>query len=113
MLKIKLKTYYTFLLESRLVSRHVHFTESPSLYLFLHQTSHLGFAFVCVFTSGRLTLTNYALYFESGVGLYDKAVRYDLSTDMKQVLKPELTGPLGARLFDKAVMYKSISMYVL
>ncbi|XP_027154242.1 uncharacterized protein LOC113754101 [Coffea eugenioides] len=59
---------------------------------------------------GRLTLTKFALYFESGVGLYDKAVRYDLSTDIKQVIKPELTGPLGARLFDKAVMYKSISM---
>lgn len=54
---------------------------------------------------GRLSLTNNALYFESlGVGLYDKAVRYDLATDMKQVLKPELTGPLGARIFDKAVM---------
>ena len=60
-----------------------------------------------------MTLTNYALYFESlGVGLYDKAVRYDLATDMKQVIKPELTGPLGARLFDKAVMYKSTSTYV-
>ncbi|KAK2995781.1 hypothetical protein RJ640_013507 [Escallonia rubra] len=60
---------------------------------------------------GRLTLTNYALYFESlGVGLYEKAVRYDLATDMKQVIKPELTGPLGARLFDKAVMYKATSM---
>ncbi|KZV55109.1 hypothetical protein F511_32365 [Dorcoceras hygrometricum] len=58
---------------------------------------------------GRLTLTNYALYFESGVGLYDKAVKYDLATDIKQVIKPELTGPLGARLFDKAVMYKSTS----
>ncbi|XP_021293462.1 uncharacterized protein LOC110423550 isoform X2 [Herrania umbratica] len=57
---------------------------------------------------GRLTLTNFALYFESlGVGVYDKAVRYDLETDLKQVIKPELTGPLGARLFDKAVMYKS------
>ncbi|XP_042053287.1 uncharacterized protein LOC121798382 isoform X2 [Salvia splendens] len=56
---------------------------------------------------GRLTLTNHALYFEPGVGLYDKAVKYDLATDMKQVVKPELTGPLGARLFDKAVMYKS------
>lgn len=65
------------------------------------------------FQSGRLTLTNYALYFGSGVGLYDKAVRYDLATDSKQVIKPELTGPLGARLFDKAVMYKSTSMYVL
>ncbi|GMY25818.1 ZEAMMB73_Zm00001d034581 [Fagus crenata] len=59
---------------------------------------------------GRLTLTNYALYFETGVGLYDKAVRYDLAMDMKQVIKPELTGPLGARLFDKAVMYKSTSI---
>ncbi|XP_051121517.1 uncharacterized protein LOC127244950 [Andrographis paniculata] len=56
---------------------------------------------------GRLTLTNYALYFESGVGLYDKAVKYDLATEVKQVIKPELTGPLGARIFDKAVMYKS------
>ncbi|KAG2662834.1 hypothetical protein I3760_16G000800 [Carya illinoinensis] len=60
---------------------------------------------------GRLTLTNNALYFESlGVGLYDQAIRYDLATDMKQVIKPELTGPLGARLFDKAVMYKSTSI---
>ncbi|PSR88334.1 FT-interacting protein [Actinidia chinensis var. chinensis] len=60
---------------------------------------------------GRLTLTNYALYFESlGVGLYDKAVRYDLEVDMKQVIRPDLTGPLGARLFDKAVMYKSTSI---
>ncbi|KAH6837860.1 polygalacturonase inhibitor [Perilla frutescens var. hirtella] len=59
---------------------------------------------------GRLTLTNYALYFEPGVGLYDKAVKYDLATDLKQVIKPELTGPLGARLFDKAVMYKSTSI---
>ncbi|XWS54387.1 hypothetical protein CRYUN_Cryun10bG0085700 [Craigia yunnanensis] len=57
---------------------------------------------------GRLTLTNFALYFESlGVGVYDKAVRFDLATDLKQVIKPELTGPLGARIFDKAVMYKS------
>ncbi|XP_027365398.1 uncharacterized protein LOC113872219 [Abrus precatorius] len=60
---------------------------------------------------GRLTLTNYALYFESlGVGVYEKAIRYDLDTDMKQVIKPDLTGPLGARLFDKAVMYKSTSV---
>ncbi|KAL6550844.1 hypothetical protein OROMI_021332 [Orobanche minor] len=59
---------------------------------------------------GRLTLTNYALYFEAGVGLYDKAVRYDLATEVKQVIRPELTGPLGARIFDKAVMYKSASI---
>ncbi|KAJ0969976.1 hypothetical protein J5N97_022853 [Dioscorea zingiberensis] len=57
---------------------------------------------------GRLTLTNHALYFESlGVGSYDKPARYDLVTDLKQVIKREMTGPLGARLFDKAVMYKS------
>ncbi|KAG0474438.1 hypothetical protein HPP92_014124 [Vanilla planifolia] len=60
---------------------------------------------------GRLTLTNYALYFESlGVGLHDKAVVYDLALESKQIVKPELTGPLGARLFDKAVMYKSTSL---
>lgn len=64
--------------------------------------------------AGRLTLTNSALYFESlGVGIYDKAVRFDLATDLKQVIKPEMTGPLGARLFDKAVMYKSTSVYVI
>ena len=61
-----------------------------------------------------MTLTNHAIYFESlGVGLYDKAVIYDLASDMKQVIKPELTGPLGARIFDKAVMYKSTSVYVI
>ncbi|CAH9147166.1 unnamed protein product [Cuscuta epithymum] len=59
---------------------------------------------------GRLSLSNHALYFEPGVGLYDKALRYDLAIDMEQVIKPELTGPLGARIFDKAVMYKSSSM---
>ncbi|KAL8499873.1 hypothetical protein ACS0TY_019759 [Phlomoides rotata] len=42
--------------------------------------------------------------------LYDKAVRYDLATEMKQVIKPELTGPLGARLFDKVVMCKLTSI---
>lgn len=47
------------------------------------------------------------------MGSYDKAVRYDLATELKQVIKPELTGPLGARLFDKAVMYNSSSVYVI
>ncbi|CAL9042335.1 unnamed protein product [Musa banksii] len=60
---------------------------------------------------GRLTLTSHALYFEaSGIGSYDKAVIYNLSKDLKQVVKRELTGPWGARLFDKAVMYKSDSV---
>ncbi|XP_052204873.1 uncharacterized protein LOC127809805 [Diospyros lotus] len=58
---------------------------------------------------GRLMLTNYALHFEPlGVGLNEKAVRYDLAMDMRQIIRAELTGPLGARVFDKAVMYKSI-----
>ncbi|TXG57438.1 hypothetical protein EZV62_018751 [Acer yangbiense] len=36
---------------------------------------------------GRLSLTNIALYFEPlGVGVYEKAVRYDLATDMKQLI---------------------------
>ncbi|KAH9305402.1 hypothetical protein KI387_009806, partial [Taxus chinensis] len=60
---------------------------------------------------GRLTLTDHALYFEAlGIVSYDKAKKYDLSTDLKQIIKPDLTGPWGARLFDKAVMYKSISV---
>eukprot|EP00850_Spirogloea_muscicola_P012469 SM000080S22984 [mRNA] locus=s80:576434:580910:- [translate_table: standard] len=57
---------------------------------------------------GRLTLTDHALYFEaSGVVSYDAARKFDLSADTKHVVKPDLTGPWGARLFDKAVMYKS------
>ena len=58
-------------------------------------------------------MTTHALYFESlGVGIYDKAAKYELAVDTKQVIKPDLTGPLGARLYDKAVMYKSTSVYV-
>ncbi|KAF7134682.1 hypothetical protein RHSIM_Rhsim08G0132600 [Rhododendron simsii] len=61
---------------------------------------------------GRLILTDHALYFEAlRVVSYDKAKRYDLSEDLKQVVKPELTGPWGTRLFDKAVFYKSVSLY--
>ncbi|KAH7528741.1 hypothetical protein FEM48_Zijuj05G0104300 [Ziziphus jujuba var. spinosa] len=60
---------------------------------------------------GRLILTDYALYFEAlRVVSYDKAKQYDLSDDLKQVIKPELTGPWGTRLFDRAVLYKSISL---
>lgn len=76
-------------------------------WLYIYPCTILHFA-------GRLILTNYALYFESlGVGTYEKAIQYDLAADMKQVIKPDLTGPLGARLFDKAVMYKSTSVYVI
>ncbi|XP_038688025.1 uncharacterized protein LOC119987240 isoform X2 [Tripterygium wilfordii] len=60
---------------------------------------------------GRLILTDHALYFEAlRVVSYDKPKRYDLSDDLKQVVKPELTGPWGTRLFDKAVSYKSVSL---
>ncbi|KAF3322338.1 hypothetical protein FCM35_KLT13479 [Carex littledalei] len=61
---------------------------------------------------GRFTITTHALYFEpfrigkNNAGL----VKYDLSCDLKQVVKRELTGPLGARLFDRAVMYSSTSL---
>jgi len=64
-----------------------------------------------VLIAGRLILTDHALYFEPlRVVSYDKAIRYDLADDLKQVLKAELTGPWGTRLFDKAVSYKSNSL---
>lgn len=60
---------------------------------------------------GRLTLTDHALYFEAHrVVSYEKAKIYDLTEDLKQVVKPELSGPWGTRLFDKAVFYKSVSL---
>ncbi|GFP94665.1 hypothetical protein PHJA_001610900 [Phtheirospermum japonicum] len=60
---------------------------------------------------GRLTLTDHALYFEAHrVVSYDKAKVYDLADDLQQVVRPELTGPWGTRLFDKAVFYKSITL---
>lgn len=61
--------------------------------------------------AGRLTLTDHALYFEAlRVVTYDKPKAYELAEDVKQVVKPELTGPWGSRLFDKAVMYKSTTL---
>ncbi|XP_062219750.1 uncharacterized protein LOC133919389 [Phragmites australis] len=60
---------------------------------------------------GRLILTTHALYFQSiRVGYGDKIVKYDLTTDSNQVIKRDLTGPMGVRLFDKAVMYKSSTL---
>ncbi|KAA8518372.1 hypothetical protein F0562_015745 [Nyssa sinensis] len=57
---------------------------------------------------GRLTLTNYALYFEaSGVVSYEDALKIDLSKDIEQSVKPAATGPWGAPLFDKAIVYES------
>ncbi|GLT47751.1 hypothetical protein SLA2020_214170 [Shorea laevis] len=57
---------------------------------------------------GRLTLTNYALYFEtSGVITYDDALKIDLSKNIDHSVKPIATGPWGAPLFDKAIVYES------
>ncbi|XAR64865.1 hypothetical protein NMG60_11008747 [Bertholletia excelsa] len=57
---------------------------------------------------GRLTLTNYALYFEaSGVVSYGDALKIDLSKVTEHSLKPAATGPWGAPLFDKAIFYES------
>ncbi|RLM79374.1 uncharacterized protein C2845_PM12G10710 [Panicum miliaceum] len=58
---------------------------------------------------GRLVLTTHALYFQSiRVGYGDNIVKYDLAMDSNQVIKRDLTGPLGVRLFDKAVMTEPI-----
>nr|GEW49838.1 dol-P-Man:Man(7)GlcNAc(2)-PP-Dol alpha-1,6-mannosyltransferase [Tanacetum cinerariifolium] len=60
---------------------------------------------------GRLTLTDHALYFEAlKVVSYDTPTVYELAADLKQVVKAELTGPWGTRLFDKAVLYKSSTL---
>lgn len=57
---------------------------------------------------GRLTITNYALYFEaSGVISYEDAIKIDLSKGAVQSVKPAATGPWGAPLFDKAIIYES------
>lgn len=60
---------------------------------------------------GRLILTDHALYFEAlRVVSYDKPTVYELADDLKQLVKPELTGPWGTRLFDKAFLYRSVSL---
>ncbi|KAG9135672.1 hypothetical protein Leryth_002409 [Lithospermum erythrorhizon] len=57
---------------------------------------------------GRLTVTNYALYFEaSGALYYEDALKLDLSKNIEQSVKPCVTGPWGAALFDKAILYES------
>ena len=60
---------------------------------------------------GRLTLTNYALYFEAaGVLSYEDAIKLDLSKNIEQSVKPAATGPWGAPLFDKAIVYESAEL---
>ncbi|KAM7260341.1 hypothetical protein ACFE04_016082 [Oxalis oulophora] len=51
---------------------------------------------------GRLTLTNYALYFEaSGKLTYEDALKIDLAKNAEHSVKTAVTGPWGALLFDK------------
>lgn len=53
-------------------------------------------------------MSNYALYFEaSGVINYENALKIDLSEDTEHTVKPAATGPWGAPLFDKAIIYDS------
>ncbi|XP_075507752.1 uncharacterized protein LOC142544606 [Primulina tabacum] len=60
---------------------------------------------------GRLTLTNYALYFEaSGVISYDDSLKLDLSKDIGQNVISSATGPWGSPIFDKAVVYESLDL---
>ncbi|RDX64544.1 hypothetical protein CR513_56886 [Mucuna pruriens] len=60
---------------------------------------------------GRLTLTNYSLYFEaSGVIKYENALKIDLSKNAEQSVKPTATGPWGAQLYDKAIVYDSTDL---
>ncbi|CAM0945100.1 unnamed protein product [Alopecurus aequalis] len=83
-----------------------HFTSQFAAILYFGKS--LMFPF---FLAGTLILTTHALYFQSiRVGYGDKIVRYDLATDSNQVIKRDFVGPLGVRLFDKAVMYKSSTL---
>jgi hypothetical protein len=54
------------------------------------------------------------MYFETaGVLTYGEAKKYDLASDLNHEVSADLTGPWGAKLFDKAVMFKSNELYVL
>lgn len=82
-----------------------------SITIFLAKV-HIFYKFNTVFSAsdiiGRLTLTNHALYFEaSGVLDYEDALKLDLSKGTEKSVKPAATGPWGAPLFDKAIIYES------
>lgn len=65
---------------------------------------------VVVDYTGRLTLTNKALYFEaSGKISYEPALKVELEgTEIEQQVKPSSTGPFGAPLFDKGITFESL-----
>ncbi|KAG6404023.1 hypothetical protein SASPL_136259 [Salvia splendens] len=50
------------------------------------------------------------MFFRAIRRLQSQSESYDLADDLQQVVKPELTGPCGIRLFDKAVFYKSSAL---
>ncbi|KAG0458291.1 hypothetical protein HPP92_023448 [Vanilla planifolia] len=58
--------------------------------------------------SRRLILTNMALYFEASKTLsYENALKIDLSNaDLDHQVQAAATGPFGAPLFDKAIIYE-------
>ncbi|KAK3148333.1 hypothetical protein QOZ80_3BG0293730 [Eleusine coracana subsp. coracana] len=60
---------------------------------------------------GRLTLTNKALYFEaSGTISYESAFKVDLSDiEIEHQINTASTGPFGVPLFDKAIVFESLS----
>ncbi|MCO5596039.1 hypothetical protein L7F22_050095 [Adiantum nelumboides] len=59
-------------------------------------------------TRGRLTLTDHCLYFEpSSLFSHKDAIKYDLSLHIDHKVSPDLTGPLGSRVIDKAISYHS------
>ncbi|KAI5061387.1 hypothetical protein GOP47_0023892 [Adiantum capillus-veneris] len=61
--------------------------------------------------SGRLTLTDCALYFEpSSIMSYRDAVKFNLAADLNHEVSPDLSGPWGSRIFDKALTYKNSSL---
>lgn len=62
--------------------------------------------------TGRLTLTNLALYFEASKSIsYENALKIDLSSaEVDHQVNLTSTGPFGAPLFDKAITYESSSL---
>ncbi|XP_047165616.1 uncharacterized protein LOC124834856 isoform X1 [Vigna umbellata] len=60
---------------------------------------------------GRLTLTNYCLYFEaSGVIKYEDALKIELFKNVQQSVNSGATGPWGAQIYDKAIVYESADL---
>lgn len=65
-------------------------------------------ATLVVYYTGRLTLTNKALYFEaSGKISYEPAFKVELTgSEIGKQVKTTSTGPFGAPLFDKGIEFE-------